>query len=55
MWMLEGEPDKRPTAGEALMHEWFKCDKDILKQLLRANDIICSMAADNRSNYSKSV
>lgn len=42
MLMLEADPDKRPTAKEALMHEWFKCDKDILKELLRANNILCT-------------
>jgi serine/threonine protein kinase len=37
-WMLERDPDDRPTPKEALKHEWFKCDKDILKNLLNMND-----------------
>lgn len=59
MWMLEADPDKRPSAKESLMHEWFKCDKAVLKELLRANDILCTtnnnMNKDNLSAYSQSL
>lgn len=37
-WMLEIDPEDRPTPKEALKHSWFKCDKDILKNLLNMND-----------------
>ncbi len=37
-WMLEVDPEERPTPKEALKHPWFKCDKDILKNLLNMND-----------------
>jgi hypothetical protein len=36
--MLEKNPDDRPTPKEALKHEWFKCDKNILKNLLGMNN-----------------
>ncbi len=38
-WMLEKDPEDRPTPKEALKHEWFKCDKEVLKNLLSINDI----------------
>jgi len=37
-WMLEVDPDDRPTPKEALKHPWFKGDKGILKNLLNMND-----------------
>jgi serine/threonine protein kinase len=37
-WMLEVDPEDRPTPKEALKHSWFKCDKDVLKNLLNMND-----------------
>ncbi len=36
--MLEVDPEDRPTPKEALKHSWFKCDKDVLKNLLNMND-----------------
>jgi serine/threonine protein kinase len=39
--MIEADPEKRPTAKQALMHEWFKCDKGILIRLLDDNDNLC--------------
>jgi serine/threonine protein kinase len=42
MKILEPDPDKRPTAKEALDHEWFKQDQEILKELLLVNDLMCS-------------
>lgn len=38
--MLEKDPDDRPTPIEALKHPWFKCDKQILKNLLKMNDLV---------------
>jgi serine/threonine protein kinase len=42
MKMLDADPDHRPSAKEALEHEWFKQDKEILKELLIINDIMCT-------------
>jgi serine/threonine protein kinase len=42
MKMLEADPAKRPSAKEALDLEWFKQDKEILKELLIINDIMCT-------------
>jgi serine/threonine protein kinase len=39
-WMLERDPEERPTPKEALKHPWFKCDKEILKNLLSMNDLL---------------
>jgi serine/threonine protein kinase len=39
--MIEADPEKRPTAKQALMHEWFKCDKGILIRLLEDNYNLC--------------
>jgi serine/threonine protein kinase len=39
-WMLEKDPDDRPTPKEALKHPWFKCDKEVLKNLLTMNDLV---------------
>lgn len=33
-WMLEVNPEERPTPKQALKHPWFKCDKVVLKNLL---------------------
>jgi serine/threonine protein kinase len=38
--MLEKDPEDRPTPKEALKHPWFKCDKNILKNLLNMNDLL---------------
>ena len=41
--MIASAPLKRPTARQALSHEWFSCDKNILQNLLETNQIIsCS-------------
>ncbi len=39
LWMLEKDPEDRPTPKEALKHQWFKCDKEVLKNLLSINDL----------------
>lgn len=44
MWMIEANPQDRPTAKQALKHPWFTQDKQILKDLLHINDLICSQA-----------
>ena len=41
--MLSPCPDERPTPAEALAHEWFECDKEILSELLGANEYIGSV------------
>lgn len=38
--MIAADPLKRPTARQALQHEWFSCDKNILQNLLEANQLI---------------
>lgn len=53
MWMLEAEPDDRPTAKQALRHHWFKCDKQVLRDLLLYNSVICSSNVDNRVSVMK--
>lgn len=35
--LLNKDPGKRPTAKQALMHEFFKQDKTVLQQLLDVN------------------
>jgi serine/threonine protein kinase len=35
LWMLVMDPEDRPTPKEALKHEWFRCDKANLKNLLQ--------------------
>lgn len=39
--MLQADPDNRPSAHEALSHEWFCCDKVVLNKLLLLNDLVC--------------
>ena len=39
--MLKSDPDERPTAREALSHQWFNNDKDIIRDLLQMNDVMC--------------
>lgn len=46
MWMLEAEPEDRPTAKQALRHHWFKCDKQVLRDLLLYNSVVCSSNLD---------
>ena len=41
MWMIEADPMDRPTPKQALKHPWFTQDKQILKDLLKINNIIC--------------
>ena len=56
--MLQQDPEKRPTAAQALEHEWFKCDEQVINQLLNVNQAICSQLQDmsnideNEDNYS---
>jgi serine/threonine protein kinase len=42
--MLNPDPAKRPTASEALKHEWFSCDHAILADLLDANNVMCNQS-----------
>ena len=42
MWMIEVDPINRPSAKQALKHPWFTQDKQIIKDLLNINDLICS-------------
>lgn len=42
MWMLEKDPEDRPTTRDALKHPWFKEDKSIIKDLLMQNTKIIS-------------
>ena len=44
--MLQSDPEKRPTASQALEHEWFKCDRLIIGELLHVNQAICSQLQD---------
>ena len=49
IWMLEATPNERPTAKQALTHSWFKCDKQVLRDLLLYNSIVCSHNKDSGS------
>jgi serine/threonine protein kinase len=40
--MLQPDPALRPTAAEALQHEWFKIDRDVILDLLDMNKLMCS-------------
>lgn len=55
MKMLEADPVKRPSAKEALDFEWFKQDKDILKELLIINDIMCTNSKKLSSVLSRNL
>lgn len=35
MWLLEADPEDRPSAKEALKHDWFQEDKAIITDLLK--------------------
>jgi hypothetical protein len=39
--MLEVDQKKRPTAREAVTHNWFKQDEEIIKEMLSLNQSIC--------------
>jgi hypothetical protein len=39
--MLEPDQKKRPTASEALSHQWFKQDEVVIKDLLNFNQTLC--------------
>jgi len=41
-WMIEVDPEDRPTPKEALKHPWFTQDKLIIKELLAVNNLICT-------------
>lgn len=45
MMMLCKNPLQRPSAAEALQHQWFKEDEAILKELLQLNKFVCSNEA----------
>jgi serine/threonine protein kinase len=56
-WMLQSNPDKRPSAHEALTHPWFNHDKDIIRDLLLLNEVMCEetlgqprMRKDSKNN-----
>ena len=40
--MLEADPEDRPTAKQCLSHQWFKQDKEIIKDLLEYNEKVTS-------------
>jgi hypothetical protein len=42
--MLKPYPDLRPTASEALAHPWFNNEKDIIRDLLIMNEVMCEDA-----------
>lgn len=42
--MLNSNPDQRPTASEALAHPWFNNEKDIIRDLLIMNEVMCEDA-----------
>lgn len=42
IWMLEADPEERPSAKQAIGHQWFKCDKQVLRDLILYNSIVCS-------------
>jgi hypothetical protein len=39
--MLSPNAEKRPSAREALLHPWFNNDKDIIRDLLIMNEVMC--------------
>jgi len=42
--MLRPNPDLRPTESEALAHPWFNNEKDIIRDLLIMNEVMCEDA-----------
>ena len=40
--LIQKDTFTRPTAREALQHEWFRCDRDILDHLLVINKFMCA-------------
>jgi serine/threonine protein kinase len=40
--LIKVDPNLRPSAREALMHPWFKVDKNIIRNLLSINDQLMS-------------
>lgn len=42
MWMIEADPEDRPSAKESLKHDWFQQDKDIIMNLLKQNNLMCT-------------
>lgn len=55
--MLERDPAQRPSAAEALKHQWFQQDEAILKELLDLNKLVCTIEAVNPAtlNYHSQV
>lgn len=45
--MLQPNPENRPSAREALQHQWFHSDKDIIRDLLQMNEIMCEEPGGN--------
>jgi serine/threonine protein kinase len=44
MWMLDIDPGMRPTAKQALMHDWFTTEHEIIKELLHVNQAVCKQS-----------
>lgn len=53
LWMLEAEPEERPSAKQCLGHAWFQCDKQILQDLLQYNQDMCSSRRNSSDGVSK--
>jgi serine/threonine protein kinase len=46
-WMLEPDPEARPSAKKALKHPWFSDDKLVIQNLLKQNNLM-SMGKDHQ-------
>jgi serine/threonine protein kinase len=51
MWLLEADPEDRPTAKEALNHDWFQEDKDVIRELLQQNKSLKKAVSVNARNF----
>ena len=46
--MLKQDPDHRPFAREALAHQWFQQDRNIIRDLLVMNEFMCEDGPQRR-------